>query len=86
MSEITLGNMKALTYSQLNQYKQAMALFIRVQAYNQIVRNKRLAGNKEISYYTFANNTEETMFTLGQFLLVQNNPTNASLYNLIVKI
>ena len=86
MSSFILGQMQALTTSQRLQYSQATAIFTRVQAFNNVIRGKRIAGNKEISYYVFADNTEKTMFTLGQFILTQNDPSNASLYATVKQI
>jgi hypothetical protein len=78
--------MKALTPSQRLHYAQAASTFKRVQAFNVIVRGKRLSGNKEVSYYIFADNTERTLFRLGQIILTQNDPTNANLYLTVEQI
>lgn len=86
MSCFILGDMKALTPSQRLQYAQAASIFRRVQAYNTVVRGKRLAGNTNVSYYVFADNTEKTMFRLGQFVLTQNDPINANLYLTVQQI
>lgn len=86
MSCLILGDMKALTPSQRLQYAQASSIFTRVQAYNNNIRGKRLAGNTQVSYYVFADNTEKTMFKLGQYLFTQNDPTNAALYASVKEI
>jgi hypothetical protein len=78
--------MKALTPCQKLHYAQAASIFKRVQAYNATVRGKRLAGNREATYYVFADNTERTLFRLGQFILTQNDPTNANLYLTVEQI
>jgi hypothetical protein len=78
--------MKALTPSQRLHYAQATSIFTRVQAFNNAVRGQRLAGNTQISYYVFVDNTEKTMFTLGQFILTQNDPSNAALYATVRQI
>jgi hypothetical protein len=86
MTCFKLGDMKALTPSQRLQYSQATSIFTRVQAYNNVIRGKRLAGNTQVSYYVFNDSTEKTMFTLGQFILTQNDPTNAVLYATVKQI
>ena len=86
MSCLILGDMKALTPSQKLHYAQATSIFKRVQAYNATVRGKRLAGNKDVSYYIFTDNTERTLFRLGQIILTQNDPTNANIYLTVEQI
>jgi len=78
--------MKGLTNSQLLQYSNATSTYQRIQAFNLLIRNKRIAGNKGVSYYVFANATEQTLYRQGQFLLVQNDPINAASYAEVVKI
>jgi hypothetical protein len=86
MSCLILGDMKALTPSQKIHYAQATTIFKRVQAFNLIVRGKRLAGNTDVSYYVFVDNTERTLFRLGQIILTQNDPINANLYLTVEQI
>lgn len=80
------GEMTGLTNSQYLIYTDAARIFFRVQAFNQNVRAKRLAGNKAISYYIFANNTERVLYRQGQFILSQNDPTNTALYQDVEQI
>jgi hypothetical protein len=79
------GQMKALTYNQLAQYTLAQNTFFRVQAYDAKIRNRRIAGDKTASYYTFKEG-EQMLYRQGQFLLAQNDPTNAILYQPVVKV
>ena len=80
MSCFPLGNMKGLTFTQFRTYSTAITTFNTVQAYNSNVSTLRFAGNKSLSYYTFASSTEETNFILGNMLLLQNDPGNSNLY------
>lgn len=88
MSCLIIGEMTALTNSQLLQYSNATRIFLQVQAFNQDIRTRRIAGNNTLSYYVFVNNTERALYTQGQFILSQNNPTGAAagLYNDVVQI
>ena len=81
----TLGKMKSLTYSQMAIYMNAIRTFTRVEAYNQNVFTLRATG-LQVSYYTFVTMDEANAYTLGRFILLQNNPTNASLYIPVEKI
>ncbi len=81
-----LGEMTGLTNSQYLIYSDAVRIFFRVQAFNQNIRNKRLAGNTTLSYYIFASNTERTLYRQGQFLLGENDPANVALYADVVQI
>ena len=78
--------MKGLTFKQYRQYKDAVNTFFKVQAYNTNIRNLRLQGVTTVSYYTFADTTEQKQYTLGRMLLIQNDPTNASSYVPVEKI
>lgn len=78
--------MTGLTNSQYLIYSDAVRIFFRVQAFNQNIRNKRIAGNKELSYYIFANNTERTLYRQGQFILAENDPINVASYADVVQI
>jgi hypothetical protein len=82
----SLGSMKGLAYSQYLKYKEAISIFLKVQAYDTNIRLQRLGGNTDISYYTFANSTEQTKYTLGRMILIQNDPTRPELYLPIEKI
>lgn len=86
MSDLMFGEMTGLTNSQYLIYTDAARIFFRVQAFNQNVRNKRLAGNTTLSYYIFKSNTERTSYRQGQFILAENDPTNAALYRDVEQI
>ena len=77
--------MKSLGYAQLSKYTLAENTFFRIEAYNKEIRNKRAAGDKTASYYTFKEG-EHILYKQGQFLLTQNDPNNASLYQSLAKI
>jgi hypothetical protein len=79
------GQMKGLIYSQLNKYSLAQNTFFRIEAYNTDIKAKRVAGDKTASYYTFKEG-EQVLYRQGQFLLTQNDPTNATRYQSIVKV
>jgi len=79
------GQMKGLTHAQLSKYSLAQNTFFRVEAYNTIIRNKRVAGDKTASYYEFKEG-EHILYKQGQFLLTQNDPKNANLYQSIAKV
>jgi hypothetical protein len=79
------GEMKGLTHAQLSKYSLAQNTFFRVEAYNTIIRNKRVAGDKTASYYEFKEG-EHILYKQGQFLLTQNDPKNANLYQSIAKV
>ena len=88
MSCFIIGEMTGLTNTQLLQFSDASRVFLRVQAFNQIIRSKRIAGNKTLSYYIFANYAEKNAYRIGQFTLTQNDPTGAAagLYNNVDEI
>jgi hypothetical protein len=77
--------MKGLGYAQLNRYTLAQSTFFRVEKYNTDIRNKRAAGDKTASYYTFKDG-EHALYREGQFLLTQNDPTNPTRYQSIAKL
>ena len=77
--------MKALTYTQLSKYTLAENTFFRIDAYNGVIRSKRIAGDTTASYYTFKEG-EQMLYKQGQFLLTQNDPINANLYKGVVKV
>ena len=83
-----LGKMKALTYSQAQEYSQAASIFTRVQAYNSAIVALRAQGYKDARYYQFQSSQESVRFILGQQLFVQNDPTGAEagLYNTVKEI
>ena len=74
--DFPIGNMIGLSNSQRLYYSMSVAIFMRVRAFNQDVKNKRGAGNKSVTYYVFADNTEKTMYRDGQNILIQNDPIN----------
>ena len=86
MSDLMFGEMTGLTNSQYLIYSDAARIFFRVQAFNQNIRTRRIAGNKTLSYYVFTDNTERILYRQGQFILSQNDPTNTALYEDVVQI
>jgi hypothetical protein len=86
MSDLMFGEMTGLTNSQYLIYSDAARIFFRVQAFNQNIRTRRIAGNKTLSYYVFTDNTERILYRQGQFILSQNDPTNTALYQDVVQI
>jgi len=78
MSDLIMGQMTGLTNTQLLQYSGAGRVFLRIQAFNKDIRNKRIAGNKTLSYYMFADYAEKSAYRIGQFVLTQNDPVGAS--------
>ena len=85
MSCFPLGSMTGLTYAQLLKYSNAVNTFKKVEAYNARIANLRVSGDTTQSYYEFQNADEKTAYKLGQFLLVQNDPTYAN-YQPVQKI
>jgi len=83
---VTLGQMKGLTYMQYKEYSAAINIFFKVQAYDTSVALQRQGGNTTVSYYIFASSKEQTQYTLGRMLLIQNDPNNASNYIPVEKI
>ena len=79
------GQMKGLSYAQLTKYSLAQNTFFRVENYNTTIRNKRAAGDKTASYYEFKEG-EHILYKQGQYLLTQNDPTNATLYESLAKL
>jgi hypothetical protein len=77
--------MKGLTYTQVNKYSLAQNTFMRINEYNKAIVVKRVGGDKTASYYTFKEG-EELLYKQGQFLLTQNDPTNAVLYQSVAKL
>lgn len=77
--------MKGLTTSQFRKYSNAVFIFKRVEAYNQIIADLRTAGDTSKSYYRFQNTDEEAQYKLGLFLLFQNDPAYAN-YKPVQKI
>jgi len=75
-----VGSMKGLTHTQYLTYSRAVSTFYKVHNYDLDIYAKRLAGVTGISYYTFADSTEETMYKMGQYILVQNDPVGALLF------
>lgn len=70
--------MKALTNSQLMKYSNAVSVFKRVEEYNANIAAQRLAGDLSPSYYEFLNSDEQAQYTLGRFILFQNDPAYAN--------
>ncbi len=81
-----LGKMKGLTHMQYRDYRVAVNTFFRVQAYDAAIYRQRLKGYTDVSYYSFANSTEQTQYTQGRMLLIQNDPQNIDNYKEIEKI
>lgn len=74
MIGFTLGQMTGLTYSQYAEYKSAVAVYNKVETYNSNVSTLRGTGITGITYYEFSTSQEQTMYSLGLMLLIQNNP------------
>ena len=74
------GKMQALTNSQLIKYTIAQGTFTQINNYNRTIQTKRIAGDTTASYYKFKDSNEQDLYTLGRFLLLQNDPNNAALY------
>ena len=80
------GKMQALTNSQLIKYTIAQGTFTRLNNYNRNIQTKRLSGNTSVSYYSFKNSDEQELYNLGRFLFLQNDPTNATLYEPVQQV
>ena len=78
------GDMKGLTYNQMNKYSLAQNTFLRINNFNQDVQIKRINGNTTLSYYVFKEG-EQMLYRQGQLLLTQNNPGSAALYQSVTK-
>jgi hypothetical protein len=79
------GQMKGLSHAQLTKYSLAQNTFFRIENYNKIISNKRSAGDKTASYYEFKEG-EHILYKQGQYLLTQNDPRNANLYQSTAKL
>ena len=77
-----IGKMSGLTYTQYQQYSNAASIFFRVQKYNANISTIRGNGGSG-SYYQFVSNEEQTLFTLGQYVVNQNDPGNPTKYALV---
>ena len=77
---IPLGKMTGLTFIQYRQYTTAVNMFRTVEAYNSNVSTLRGNGTIGLSYYTFTSTTDESDYTMGRYILVQNDPNNAANY------
>ena len=82
---IPLGKMKGLTFKQYRQYTTAVNMFRTVEAYNSNVSTLRGNGNTGLTYYIFTSSTDEANYTMGQYLLVQNDPNDISNYTTVQK-
>ena len=71
----TLGTMKGLTFMQYSEYKTAVETYTKVESYNSNVSTLRGNGATSVTYYDFVTCLEQTKYTLGLFVLTQNNPT-----------
>jgi hypothetical protein len=78
--------MKGLTYMQYREYKTAVNTFFRVQAYDNAVRIQRLQGKTDISYYSFADSSEQKQYIQGRMILIQNDPLNLAKYITVEKV
>ena len=81
-----LGQMKGLTYMQYRDYKTAVNTFFRVQDYDTAIAFLRQQGKTDVSYYVFKDSAEQTQYTLGRMLLIQNDTKNAANYIPVEKI
>ena len=73
MACLALGIMTGLTNSQRIKYSQAISIFKRVEAYNANILMLRRAGDSTKTYYEFVSTDEQSQYTLGRFLLNQND-------------
>lgn len=85
MSCFIIGEMKCLTNTQRVQYALAQSTFLRINKYNNAVKDQRMSGNTTASYYVFKEG-EYMLYKKGQFLLIQNDPVNAVSYEAVVKV
>jgi len=69
-----MGKMKGLTFTQYNDYRTGVATFNRVETYNSNVSTLRGNGKMTMMYYEFVSYQEQTDYTLGNMILLQNNP------------
>jgi hypothetical protein len=76
MSCFPLGQMRGLTFTQYRKYTTAVSTYRRVEAYNANISTLRGNGDKGQTYYIYRSNDEETTYTLGLYLLTQNDPAN----------
>jgi hypothetical protein len=71
-----LSGFLALPSSVKLDYQQYWNTFNRIQAFNSNVSTIRSGGDKQLTYYSFANYDEVTSFTQGQYLHVQRYPNS----------
>ena len=74
MNSLSLGKMKALTFTQYNDYKQAIGTYNRVETFNSNVSTMRGNGQTSMVYYEFVTYQEQADYKVGLYLLTQNNP------------
>jgi len=71
---------------QYKEYKAAVNTFFRVQDYDTAIAFLRQNGKLDVSYYVFKDSTEQTQYTQGRMLLIQNDSKNAARYVPVEKI
>lgn len=71
-----LSGFLALPSSVKLDYQTYWNIFNRIQAYNSNVSTIRSGGDRQQTYYSFANYDEVTGFTQGQYLHVQRYPNS----------
>ena len=75
MNSLSLGKMKGLTFTQYNDYKQAIGTYNRVETFNSNVSTMRGNGQTSMIYYEFVSYQEQSDYKIGLYILTQNNPT-----------
>ena len=75
MIPFTITRLKGLTYSQLQDYKHAVATYNKVEAFNSNVSTLRGNGNKSVEYYEFKTYDDKESYLTGLYFLTENNPT-----------
>jgi hypothetical protein len=75
MIPFTLGKLKGINYTQLRDYKEAVATYNIVEAFNSNVSTLRGNGNKSIEYYEFKTYDEKESYLTGLYFLTENNPS-----------
>ena len=75
MIPFTLGKLKGINYSQLRDYKEAVATYNTVEAFNSNVSTLRGNGNKSVKYYEFKTYDDKVSYLSGLYFLTQTNPT-----------
>lgn len=75
MIPFTLGTLKGVNYSQLQIYKEAVATYNTVEAFNSNISTLRGNGDKSLNYYEFKTYDEKESYLTGLYFLTENNPS-----------